>query len=82
MDDTFTVWASAAPMSGPTSATAARALRDHRREQVYSICGNHDRSGKREEPARWWRKWVDPTGAFTERSRVDAAKRPHPLEGI
>ena len=29
------------------------ALERHRREDVYSICGNHDRSGLSEPPA-WW----------------------------
>ena len=27
-------------------------LKNHRREQIYSICGNHDRSGK-DEPEAW-----------------------------
>lgn len=57
------------------------AMQEHTREQVYLICGNHDRSGKREEPAKWWRKWADPTGEFTAQSGIDAAKRPYPVEG-
>ena len=38
------------------------ALRTHRREDVYSVSGNHDRSGLSESEAWWWRKWIDPLG--------------------
>ena len=55
-------------------------LKRHRREQIYDLSGNHDRSGLA-EPQAWWRKWVDPTGEHTEFSRVDAAKRPYPITG-
>jgi hypothetical protein len=37
------------------------ALKKHRREQIYDLSGNHDRSGLDEPQAWWWRKWVDPT---------------------
>jgi metallophosphoesterase superfamily enzyme len=37
-------------------------LKKHRREQIYDLSGNHDRSGPDEPQAWWWRKWVDPTG--------------------
>jgi hypothetical protein len=33
-------------------------LKQHRREQIYDLSGNHDRSGLDEPPAWWWRKWV------------------------
>jgi len=56
-------------------------LTGHRREQIYDLSGNHDRSGLDEPQAWWWRKWVDPTGEHTEFSRVDAAKRPFPTAG-
>ena len=56
-------------------------LKKHRREQVYDLSGNHDRSGLDEPQAWWWRKWVDPTGEHTEFSGVDATKRPFPIEG-
>jgi len=56
-------------------------LKRHRREQIYDLSGNHDRSGLAEPQAWWWRKWVDPTGEHTEFSRVDAAKRPYPITG-
>lgn len=56
-------------------------LRHHRREQIYDICGNHDRSGLREPEAWWFQKWIDPLGAHTAFSQVDAGKRPYPVEG-
>jgi hypothetical protein len=56
-------------------------LKRHRREQIYDLSGNHDRSGLDEPQAWWWRKWVDPTGEHTGYSRVDAAKRPFPITG-
>jgi hypothetical protein len=56
-------------------------LEKHRRESIYSICGNHDRSGIAEPPAWWWRKWVDPTGENTEFSGVDPKKRPYAIDG-
>jgi hypothetical protein len=56
-------------------------LKRHRREQIYDLSGNHDRSGLDEPQAWWWRKWLDPTGEHTGFSRVDAAKRPYPISG-
>ena len=58
-----------------------RALEKHPRETVYSVCGNHDRSGLDQPPAWWWRKWVDPMGEHSEFSGVDTAKRHYPVEG-
>jgi hypothetical protein len=46
-------------------------LERHRREQIYDLSGNHDRSGLDEPQAWWWRKWLDPTGEHTEFSGVD-----------
>lgn len=40
-----------------------QAVRHHKREAIYNVCGNHDRSGLDESDARWWQKWVDPLGA-------------------
>jgi hypothetical protein len=57
------------------------ALKKHRREQIYDLSGNHDRSGLDEPQAWWWRKWIDPTGEHAEFSHVDAAKRPFPIYG-
>ena len=56
-------------------------LKQHRREQIYDLGGNHDRSGLDEPQAWWWRKWIDPTGEHTEFSGVDASKHPFPIEG-
>ncbi|MEV5835587.1 hypothetical protein [Nocardia sp. NPDC052112] len=56
-------------------------LQKHRREDVYSICGNHDRSGLSEPDAWWWQRWVDPLGQHTEHSGVDANARPYRIEG-
>ncbi|MCP5115917.1 MAG: hypothetical protein GY953_34245, partial [bacterium] len=58
-----------------------RVLKKHRREQIYNVCGNHDRSGLDEPKNWWWRKWVDPTGEHVRHSEVDPARRPYPIEG-
>jgi hypothetical protein len=58
-----------------------RVLTRHRREQIYDLSGNHDRSGLDEPQAWWWRKWLDPTGEHAEFSGVDRAKRPFPVDG-
>lgn len=57
------------------------ALNSHRREDIYSVCGNHDRNGVDEPQAWWWRKWIDPTGEHTAFSGVDASRRRYPVEG-
>lgn len=57
------------------------ALQRHRREQIYDLSGNHDRSGLDEPQAWWWRKWIDPTGEHTEFSGVDGRRRPFPIDG-
>ena len=56
-------------------------LKKHRREDIYSVCGNHDRSGLGEPPAWWWRKWIDPMGRNRAFSGVNPHKRPSPVEG-
>ncbi|HEU4733512.1 MAG TPA: metallophosphoesterase [Kofleriaceae bacterium] len=56
-------------------------LKHHRREQVYDLSGNHDRSGLDEPRAWWWRKWLDPTGEHTASSRLDPTRRPFPIDG-
>ncbi|HYL73038.1 MAG TPA: hypothetical protein VEU96_02480 [Bryobacteraceae bacterium] len=57
------------------------ALKQHRREDIYDVSGNHDRSGLDEAQAWWWRKWIDPTGEHSAFSNVHAGKRPFPIEG-
>jgi hypothetical protein len=56
-------------------------LKQHHREDIYDLTGNHDRSGLDEPQAWWWRKWIDPTGEHTEFSHVNATRRPFPIEG-
>jgi hypothetical protein len=56
-------------------------LRKHRREDIYDICGNHDRSGLDQPDAAWFRKWLDPTGENTRFSGVDPARRRYPVSG-
>jgi hypothetical protein len=56
------------------------ALKQHIREQIYDLSGNHDRSGLREPQVWWWRKWVDLTGEHTEFSQVHADRRPSQLK--
>jgi hypothetical protein len=58
-----------------------QALRTHPREAVYSVCGNHDRSGLDQPRNGWWRKWIDPMGEFTENSGVRNSRRPYPVHG-
>lgn len=53
----------------------------HKREDIYSVGGNHDRSGPAEPDGWWWQKWIDPMGANTPNSGVDARRRPYKIEG-
>jgi hypothetical protein len=56
-------------------------LKQHRRDQIYNIVGNHDASGQ-DEPTQWWfHKWVDPMGQHTAYSGVDASRRPFQVQG-
>lgn len=58
-----------------------KALKKHRREDVYEVVGNHDASGP-DEPTQWWfKKWIDPMGENTKFSGVDSSRRPYPIEG-
>ncbi len=56
-------------------------LKKHSREAIYSVCGNHDRSGLDQAEGLWWRKWVDPMGQNSEFSQVDPQRRPYQIEG-
>jgi len=58
-----------------------RTLTKHKREDIYDICGNHDRSGLSQPDAWWFQKWLDPLGQHTEFSGVNPAKRPYPIDG-
>ncbi len=58
-----------------------RALKKHRREDVYNIPGNHDGVYYDQDPGSWFRKWADPFGENTELSEVDSSRRPYPIQG-
>jgi len=66
---------------GPEVIHQFAAARKHRREQFYTIAGNHDASGPGEECQWWFRKWLDPEGKNTRISGVDASRRPYPIDG-
>lgn len=57
------------------------ALKDHRREDIYTICGNHDRNAPHEPEAVWFRKWIDPLGENTDVSGVNRQNYRYPLSG-
>lgn len=57
------------------------ALRDHPREAIYSVAGNHDRGPLTESANEWWRRWVDPLGETPQCSGVDSGRRPYPVDG-
>jgi hypothetical protein len=57
------------------------ALKKHRREDIYNLAGNHDRSGVDEPKNWWWHKWLDPLGEHTKYSRLNARRRPYPVKG-
>jgi hypothetical protein len=58
-----------------------RAMKKHRREQVYNVPGNHDAPYYDHGPGCWFRKWGDPLGENTKFSGVDPQRRPFPVEG-
>lgn len=57
------------------------ALRSHRREDVYDLGGNHDRSDIGEQEGQWVDRWLDPTGSHAELSGVHADRRKYPVKG-
>ncbi len=62
---------------GEVVAEQLRRGRKHVREQIYCVCGNHDASPDN----IWFRTWVDPAGEHPEKSGVDSASRPYPIDG-
>ncbi len=56
-------------------------FKNHKREDIYSVCGNHDRSAVWEPKNRWWNKWIDPMGENTQISGVNNQNRPYKVEG-
>jgi hypothetical protein len=72
------------PPKDPEGAEIIRqfgVLKQHHREDIYDLAGNHDRSGLDEPQEWWWRKWIDPTGEHNGFSHVDAVRRPFPIDG-
>ena len=57
------------------------ALKKHKREDIYDVCGNHDRSGLDEPDGWWWQKWIDPLGQQREFSEINNNNRPYLIEG-
>ena len=57
------------------------ALKKHRREDIYSICGNHDRDELGLADGAWFQKWIDPMGHNPALSGVDAARYRYPVNG-
>ena len=56
-------------------------IQKHRREDIFTICGNHDRNAPDEPQAEWFRKWIDPMGENTDTSGVDASRYQYPMVG-
>lgn len=56
-------------------------FKTHRREDLYSVIGNHDSSGPGEACQWFFRRYVDPMGESTTYSGVDASQRPYAVDG-
>lgn len=57
------------------------ALALHKREQIYTVAGNHDAGYYDQGLGSWFQKWSDPLGQNTDYSGVDSSRRPFPIEG-
>lgn len=56
-------------------------LKKHKREDIYTIAGNHDATPYTEETQWWFRKWIDPMGEHPEFSNVHRDKMKYPVVG-
>ena len=56
-------------------------MQHHRREDVYSLAGNHDATLHTELTQWWFRRWVDPLGENPLFSGVDPEKRKYKPRG-
>ena len=56
-------------------------LKKHKREDIYTICGNHDRNAPSELDGKWFRKWIDPMGENTSVSGVNQNNYTYPVIG-
>ena len=66
---------------GPPVVEQLGAAKQHTREQIYCLLGNHDASGPEEDIQWWFRKWIDPLGLEPQYSQVRSDKRPFPIDG-
>jgi hypothetical protein len=57
------------------------ALSHHKREDIYTICGNHDRNAPDEPEAFWFRRYIDPMGENTATSEVASVNMQYPPVG-
>ena len=56
-------------------------LVEHKREDFYTLAGNHDATAEG-EPVQWWfRKWIDPVGENTTYSGVSTSRMRYAVEG-
>ena len=47
----------------------------HKREDFYTVAGNHDAPIEQDAPLQWWfRKWIDPVGESAEYSGVSRSE--------
>ncbi len=58
-----------------------KALNDHRREDIFTLAGNHDGSYYDTGLGSWFQKWADPMGENTEHSGVNTENRRFKPEG-
>ncbi len=66
---------------GELAKTQLSAGKHHRREQIYSLMGNHDAiTGDSSSENHWFRTWIDPFGK-SNRSGVNTDLRPFPVYG-
>ena len=58
-----------------------QSLKKHIREDIYTICGNHDRNSPQEPEGMWFRKWIDPMGDNSHFSNVKNENYRYPIHG-
>ena len=66
---------------GEIFAEQFKALKHHRREDVFTLAGNHDGSYYDKGEGHWFKKWADPMGENSEFSGVNNALRRFKPEG-
>ena len=56
-------------------------LKTHKREDIYTICGNHDRNSPQQPEGMWFQKWLDPIGENSKFSEVKKENYTFPIKG-